>query len=136
MNASHINQIRTAIDRANGKRRERLASLHTVLDVIQRVAKGPDGAGIRHICGTVPNAYKYSASATHIIAARVGDVVRVRIVEGHAAKVAGGGAGFAEGSKSAILASLIAATAGNAFDGTIEIPVASARRLPRGEVAA
>ena len=136
MNAHQTNQIREALTRANGKRRERIAALHTALDVVIRVAKGPAGAGLRHICGTVPNSYKYAASATHIIAARVGDVVRLRIVDGYAAKVSGGGAGFAEGSRSADVASLVSAEAGALPVGTIEIPVASARRLPRGEVAA
>ena len=136
MNANHISQIRLALARANGKRRERIAYLPAVLHVVIRVAKGESEQGLCRICGTVPNSCKYAASATHIIAARVGDVVRVRIVDGYAAKVSGGGAGFAEGSKSADVAGLLAAEAGALPTGTIEIPVASARRLPRGEVAA
>ena len=131
MNKTQIAAIESALTRANGKRRERTAGVHTVLDVVIRVAKGEPGQGLRHICGTVPNAYKYRASATHIIAARVGDVVRLRIVDGYATKVSDGGVGYQEGSKSADVESLIAAEWVALPPYTIEIPVASARRLPR-----
>lgn len=128
MNAKQIASLSAALALANGKRRERLADLSDVIRVIRLVAIGKDGAGLRRICGTVANSYSYRAPATTITAARVGDVVRVRVDLGNAAKVAGGGNGYAEGTKSANVRALLADLPPS---DAILIPLASAKRAPK-----
>lgn len=126
MNKGQIAQLQTALDAANGKRRERLADMGDVMGVIVRVAKGADGTGLRKTCGTVAKAYGRPASATQITAVRAGDEVRVRITDGWAATVAGGGNGYVESAKNISVSDLLASA-----DGAIVIPLASAKRAPK-----
>lgn len=136
MNAKQIAAISAALNLANGKRRGRLADVDTVLDLVRRVAAGADGTGIRRTCGTVANSYTYRAPATVITAVRVGDTVRVRIEEGNAVKIAGGGRGWQEGSKSLSISELLTADLSIVRKCPIAaIPLASAKRTAAKKAA-
>lgn len=123
MNATHTAAILSALSAANGKRRERTADIDDAARIIRLVAKGADRTGLRRTCGTVANSYR--AAATIICAARVGDVVRVWVFEGNAAKVAGGGNGFTESAKNQDAARLLGETPP---DRMFAIPVSAAKR--------
>ena len=126
MNAKQIAAIESALATANGRRRHRLASIEDVLTIVRIVASGADGTGMRRTCGTVPNSYSYKANATVITAVRAGDVVRVRVREGNAARVAGGGKGHTESAANVDVRELLSPS--NAAESFIAIPVASAKR--------
>ena len=64
-----VARIETMLGRANGRRRERLLSMSSVMSCLRDVVEGCEYSG--HNGGTVANAYNYPATTTHVMAARV-----------------------------------------------------------------
>jgi len=125
VNAQQIAALTAALIAANGKRRERTASLADVERVVSDAARGIPGMGVRATFGCVSNSYNSRAVATQVTAARVGDVVRVRITCGNAARKSGGGPDYVVSEWNRDVTALLADAAPA---GTIEIPVRSAKR--------
>lgn len=112
MNTTTKEQLKKALDTANGKRRARTATMHDVESIVRRGATLPSGQGFRATFGTVANGYDWRAPATQITVVRVGEELRMRIACGNAAKVAGGGSDYVESTKNRDVTALLASAEG------------------------